>query len=212
MDFEDDLLSAGIPAVELRKVVSVLHNSSDKDTRRLCDENSDVPVLLVTHEKIRSVYRRSEGWAEKDLVYFLKYKGAERDLLLWDERCQTSEAQSIKLDDFRQAIAALHVLYGKEEGHKAFTSWLSRCVKMIDKEVTRLAEKAAKGLDPTDGQLVPLLPEGNQQALCSILTTQSRKLNVNSYQTVRQFLEGLRFEPRIIPTANSEAEWCTTWW
>src|SRR6185295_355289 len=97
-DFESLLLDNGLAKADLRKLLSVLHGSkvNGKDVSRASDTDIDAPVLLITHERIRSVYRRAEGWEEKDLCYFLKYKGQERDLVLWDERCTTTESGSIK--------------------------------------------------------------------------------------------------------------------
>jgi hypothetical protein len=83
-DFESVLLDNGIPAADLRKLVSVLHGS-DVDGRvvlRKSDTDSNAPVLLITQERIRKVYRRAEGWAEKDLCYFMKYQGRERSMVL----------------------------------------------------------------------------------------------------------------------------------
>ena len=94
--FEQMLQDEGFPTDDLRTYVSVLHGSKvdGKEVLRPSDTNLDVPVLLITHERVRKVYRRAEGWTEKDLCFFLKYRDDER-LLLWDERCLCAGSQRI---------------------------------------------------------------------------------------------------------------------
>jgi hypothetical protein len=62
-DFELLLLDNGLPKHDLRGLVSVLHGSkvNGRDVLRASDTDLDAPILLITHERIRSVYRRSEG-------------------------------------------------------------------------------------------------------------------------------------------------------
>ena len=204
-DFESLLLDNGIPEKDMRGLVSVLHGSkvNGKDVQRASDTNLDAPILLITHERIRSVYRRAEGWQEKDLCYFLKYKGYERDLVLWDERCTTTESGSIKVDDLRQAIAGLKILYGKAPSHRGLISWLIASVKMITAEGARLSAKSVDGLAELDGALLPLLPAFDQQAFYRVLLDSSRGLMRGSFDTLRDFLEALRFQPRVYPSSNS---------
>lgn len=204
-DFESLLLDNGIPKKDTRRLVSVLHGSkvNGKDVQRASDTNLDAPILLITHERIRSVYRRAEGWQEKDLCYFLKYRGHERDLVLWDERCTTTESGSIKVDDLRQAIAGLKILYGKAPSHQALISWLITSVKTITAEGARLSAKSIDGLAEQDGALLPLLPAFDQQTFYRILLDSSRGLMRGSFDTLRDFLEALRFQPRVYPSSNS---------
>jgi hypothetical protein len=133
-DFEAAILDAGIPQAEIRKYVSVLHG--DQKEERESDENLDAPVLLITQNRIRRVFKRPEsGKAKFDVCYFLKYHDEPRDLVLWDERCQLTEGFEIDLSDLKQALSCLSKkVEDAPDAHIPFMNWMDRSIKIIEAE------------------------------------------------------------------------------
>ncbi|MEO7862016.1 MAG: hypothetical protein ABIU05_16600, partial [Nitrospirales bacterium] len=186
-DFESVLLDNGIPASDLRSVVAVLHGSKagERGVLRVCDTEVSVPVLLITHEKMRGVYRRAEGSKEKDLCYFLKYRGQERSLVLWDERCATTESKSVKVDHLRQAIVSLQDIYGHDETYRDILTWF----------------QSAKASILEHNTIPECSPEQQQAFYQTILT--ARRLGRDGYTALRDFLEALRFTPRVFASEQN---------
>ena len=186
-DFEAVLIANGIPVSELRELVSVLHGSStsERGVIRDSDTNVDAPVLLITHEKMRAVYRRAEGWKEKDLCYFLKYQGAERSLVLWDERCTTTESKSVKVSDLSQAVAGFVDEYGTDNAYRDIVKWFQSAKVSIREKET-----------------IPKCSPEQQQAFYQSLLA-ARRLAKGTYATLRDFLESLRFSPKVFSSEQN---------
>ena len=186
-DFESVLLDNGIPATALRSVVSVLHGSKagERGVLRACDTDVSVPVLLITHEKMRGVYRRGEGSKEKDLCYFLKYKGLERSLVLWDERCSATESKSVKVGDLSQAVAGLVDAHGQDAAYSETLKWFQFARTSIREH----------------GTIPDCSPEQQQAFYQNLLA--SRCLVKATYITLRDFLESLRFTPKVFDSEQN---------
>jgi hypothetical protein len=104
--FEEALLDAGIPKQDIGRLVAVIHDMK-KAKRESDNDKKDAPILMVAHNRIRKVYRREEQHLEKDLTYFLKCNGKERDCVVWDERCQRTEVVHMPVKKFKEALDAL---------------------------------------------------------------------------------------------------------
>lgn len=195
-DFEKAIINAGIPPSEIRKYVSVLHHS-DKHTVgviRESDVNRDVPVLLVTHNRINRTYRPNGDRKILDLTYFLKYRDEPRDLVVWDERCTISEAISLTIDSLNQAVMALKV---SAIGQKAESLPAVRWIEGLTERLKHEAHTATL--------------EGQERILESLATLEQREwfqsflkrtpgynhaLRTNLYI----LLDLLKFPLRVLPT------------
>ncbi len=201
-DFENAMLDAGIPKDIIRRYVSVLHNVPTKKGKahRPSDTNTDAPILLITQARIRQVYRRDEAHKERDLTYFLKFKGEPRDLVLWDERAQVTESISIPFSQLSQSLSSLadKTVAGDKPSHAAFIKWLSACVGYIDREMTKLHAVSSQGLREDAGLLTDM-PKGDTQAFYSLLRAETPNLNFSARETLSRFIETLRFKVRIAP-------------
>ncbi|QOJ36864.1 MAG: hypothetical protein HRU82_18755 [Nitrospira sp.] len=191
-DFEDAILDAGIPKDEIRRYVSVLHK--DKSAKRNSDEDRSVPVLLITHEKIRRVYARPErDVVDRKPVYFLK-----RDLVVWDERCLVTSPVSLPLKDLKQAHGALKADH--KPHHRPLIDWLDQVLPVLVKSAADMSSKYSKGLLPKSVGVAPELPAGN---ITSFLA------NIHGagvvQKTLQDFLSMMQFRLRLIPIKGHEA-------
>jgi hypothetical protein len=192
-DFEDAILNAGIPKDEIRRYVSVLHK--DKNAKRNSDEDRDVPVLLITHEKIRRVYARPErNPIDRKPVYFLK-----RDLVVWDERCLVTSPISLPLKDLKQAHGALKADHKPQ--HLPLIEWLDQVLPLLVKTAAVMSDKYnSKGSLPKSVGVAPQLPAGNIAAFLA---------NIHgagvAQKTLQDFLSMMQFRLRLIPIKGHEA-------
>jgi len=196
---EHDLLHAGIPHAELRRFVSVIHASPIKQDKALrpSDTNLDVPILLVAHNKLRSIYRRDEDYSARqtDLVYFLKYKGGQRDMLLWDERCVITESAAVKLSILDQGYAALMSLPQYRESHRDFLLWF--------KPVLDRLHAAADSLDSSDAKAEAIVEDLNTprlQEFYTLVLKKSYDLFLNAKLSMGEFMTMLKFKVRVLST------------
>lgn len=195
--FEHELLHAGLPKAELRKFVSVVHASpiQNDPTLRPSDTDLTVPVLLVAHNKIRSIYRRDEDYKDRqtDLVYWLKCRGEQRDILIWDERCDITESAAIKLDKLVKAYGSLSTTADyATTTHKDFLTWFK---EVLDK-LTRAAQQLKDGQTEV---IVDALMTPRLQEFYTLILKKSREAYREVKHDISEFLTMIRFKVRVLP-------------
>jgi hypothetical protein len=191
-DFEDAILDAGLPQVELRKFVSVMHSLPSADVRRSSDTNEDAPVLMVAHNKIKTTYRKGErkhGGSNRpeELVHFLKFHDEPRDLVVWDERAMVSESVAVQMRDLDDALTLMekhNVLY-------EVRSWLADALIIMQARLTTITE---------EGVLLNDLPKCDTWRFLELLKgRESRALAWSQRLAVQTFLRVLPYSVRLLP-------------
>jgi hypothetical protein len=199
--FEDALLDAGIPRRDVGRLVAVIHDVKKNNAKRESDnDNKNAPILMVAHNRIRKVYRREEQNPEKDLMYFLKCDGKERDCVLWDERCQRTEVEHMLVKNFKEALDALCGKIEERPELLDLCTWLRACLTYITTENARMLVKNPDTISECDG-LLTRMPQGDVQRYYSEI--QACGLNGDNRKALTQFVELLRFKLRVVPTQQA---------
>lgn len=196
-DFENAIINAGIPKAEIRKWVSVVYFTPRKAIEgapREADTDYNAPILLVSHNKIRQVYRPKEHWGyrQKDLVYFLKAHDEPRDLVIWDERCSTTEPLCLSLDELRQAIFGFKGWSRGTDEQVDFIRWVGQIY-------ARLKEAADKANETNQAVLLEGLVETGQLTAKFKMLQHTPSLLRNTRDILYLLIDLLKFPLRILP-------------
>ncbi len=201
-DLEDAIIHAayvaGFTIPNIRHMVSVLHADRASTARRACDVDQHVPVLLISHEKIRRQYTRPEDRRyDKAPVYFLKYRQGPRSLVIWDERCLTTAPKAMSLRDLYYALGGIERLNNPK--HTKLRTWIETALKSLSEQSQVILERHANGLPEGIG-IEPTLPPMDLQELKLGLAGTSY-----GYKPLSEFLSMLRFRLRLIPLKGDES-------
>ncbi len=86
------------------------------------DGGKDRPIVLVTHERVRSC----------DMDTFMCHHGRPRDLLIYDESLMRSDATGIDMRDLRAAVRYLEDRYGDQDAHKAAIAFAKNAYAVLE--------------------------------------------------------------------------------
>ncbi len=194
-DFEQAIINAGIPKAEIRKYLSVVYFTPKKAVEgasRESDTNYDAPILLVTHNKIRQVYNRKERWGHqpKDLVYFLKAHDEPRDLVVWDERCSTTDPITLSIEQIGQARVCLESV----DRQGIMFPWVDQLYQHL--------KQAAKTAQDTQKQVMveKLATIDDLSRHYALLKQLPRSLYPNARENLYLLIDLLKFPVRVLPS------------
>lgn len=115
-----DMVKAGIPD----SMIGVLHESPKKGASNTDAENQDRQILLMSHQMIRA--------SEKNLARYNTYRGAPRNLLVYDESLLTSDVRHFTVRSLCAAIAHALETYKKQDQHVTVLNYLTTVKQLLE--------------------------------------------------------------------------------
>lgn len=132
------MIEAGIPADQ----IGLLHESPQKGRANTDDENAERPILLMSHQMIRS--------SEENLQRYNTFMAGPRSLLLYDESLLTTETSHFDAGTLSDHLAAaLSHLNRNKADHPVILPYLTTCRGLLESVIAD-----TEGWNETQEQLV----------------------------------------------------------
>jgi hypothetical protein len=122
MTMKTAMLEAGIPD----KMIGLLHESPKKGASNTDAENQDRQILLMSHQMIRA--------NESNLKRYNTYKGAARNLLVYDESLLTSDVNHFTVRSLCAALAHAIELHRRNEEHAEIGNYMTTVKAILEAE------------------------------------------------------------------------------
>jgi hypothetical protein len=172
-----DMLKAGIPD----SMIGLLHESPKKGVSNTDSENHDRQILLMSHQMIRA--------SESNLKRYNTYKGAARNLLIYDESLLTSDVNHFTVRALCAALAHAIEIVKHNEDAATIHNYMTLVKHLLEAE----EEGFSQGLSLRMGDMPSLDP-----SLAAFYVREWKK-----YGMISEFLKAANLPLRILQVGTA---------
>lgn len=171
------MMAAGIP----EDMIGLLHESPKKGVSNTDAENYDRPILLMSHQMIRA--------SEANLKRYNTYKGAARNLLIYDESLFTTDVNHFGTRPLKAALAGAIEQVAGLDHHAEIHNYMTECLQII-----RAAEDKF-----FDGMALQMIPQpAIDPSLAAFYVRDFRK-----YGLISEFMKAANIPLRMVKAGTT---------